>query len=243
MKIKLYYGKPTNYDFNEIIDQFSPNSINSVQTSTIPLLDYWKNTQEKIKFLKDKLNLESKNFKLCFEYPTRSYKSKKSSMSDLMIIGENEKIAVEAKYTEVVKIKIKKIEDWNNNTEDREKVLDYWIDKITPFVVNQIDKNKIGTIPYQFLHRTASACFENNGKAYVIYQIFYDSQTKEKMGNFISLLKESVENIKPSERLRFYIFSIKVDLIKEIKKDSVLNFLKNHQLYKFENEVLYEIKS
>jgi len=245
MKIELYYGKPAKYDFYEIIDQFNPNSINSIKTSTIPLLEYWKNSQVRIKLLKDRLELNSKLYKICYEYPTKSYKSNKSSMTDLMILGQNEKISIEAKYTEVNE-KIELINAWNNKTENRENVLDHWIEIIKPYLSNnlsnQVFKNKIATIPYQFLHRTASACFENNGKAYVIYQIFYDSHTKIKMDKFISILKKSVEILNPNEKLKFYLYSIEIDLVKEINKESVLKFIKNNQLYSFKNELFYEIK-
>jgi len=245
MKYDLYYGKPTSYSFAEIVDQFSSKSINSIKTSTIPFLEYWKSTEQRLQLLKKNLNIKSNVLKLCFEYPTPSYKSNKSSMTDLMIIGEKEKIAVEAKYTEV-KVKLEMIDKWKLDskgqyTENRKEVLNHWIKMIKPFLLSQLKVEEIGTLPYQFLHRTASACYENNGTAYVIYQLFYDDETKSKMEKYVSKITDAVKLIQPSEKLKFYIGRIKVRLKdRNIEKESILQELKIRSVYDIQSEVELE---
>ncbi len=202
--IEIYYGRPIKQSFSEVIDQFSSKEINSLKTSTLPLLDYWKKTDERIDFLFNKVNIRSSNIQLCFEYPTRSYKSNKSSMTDLMIMCNGIRIAIECKFTEVNMDET--INKWNKDeTQNRRKVISHWLNILKPFTSEEISIDSIGELSYQFLHRTASACYNNQKKAFTIYQIFYDNSTQNTMIDFIGMIKRYVKLIKPNENLKFSI--------------------------------------
>jgi len=232
MIIEQFYGKPKSQEFSEIIDQYSLSGINSIQTSTIPLLQYWKNTDKCINYLFEKLGLTSDKITICYEYPTRSYKSNKCSMSDIMIIGDNFKIAIEGKYTEV-KHKYETIEEWNNSTENRKSVIKHWVKIISPFLSEPISLEKLNPFPYQLLHRIASACNDNPELSFVIYQIFYDNETFNDMKKFIEELENSLKILHFSKRININVLMIKIDTRREVKKEDVLQQLKTENIYIF----------
>jgi len=183
MSYKLFFGRPDFTDYNEILDMFSNSKLNSIKTSTVPHVQYWKNTQKAVNVIEKNLDLILNNSELFFEYSTPSFGSNKSSMTDLMIIAQNCKIAIEAKYTEYVKGKYQTISEWysdGKNKENRLNVLEYWKSLISNFSDCE-DLGITSSLPYQFLHRTASACYRNEGYAAVIYQLFYDRENRDKM--------------------------------------------------------------
>ncbi len=234
MNYDLFYGKPSDNDYESIIDMFSGSKINSVRTSSLPLLAFWKNTEERLGELLKFLKIISKQNLLCFEYPTSSGGKGKSSMTDLMILSNNNKIAIEAKFTEVNE-KHKTIVDWliTGNKENKKDVLSRWINIIAPFSKG-ISNEHLNSIPYQFLHRTASACKDNSNKAYVVYQIFYDEHTKNNLENFKCLLSKSVQAVNPCEDLCFYIWEIEViQKVKEEEISIVFQKIKQAEIYGF----------
>ncbi len=213
---EIRYGKLNSYVYGAIIDRFSKNKINSIRTSSIPLVQFWENTETRLNELLDNLGLTSRNPILCFEYPTSSTARGKSSMTDLMIVDGDIKIAIEAKFTEYLKnkIRIKTIQRWKNeknNIVNREKVLNHWTKMINPFSKGLNGPN-VERIDYQFYHRTASACNESE-KAIVVYQLFYEKEAESDLNKYIEKLKEYVELINPSSNLNFYVWEIETCLI------------------------------
>ena len=235
MKINgIYWGNPNLSSIDNVLDQFSGSKINSIKTSSVPLAQYWHKTEDALEELSKHLSIPLNNANLYFEYPTRSFGKNKSSMTDLMIISSEVKIAIEAKYTEYLKNKYELISSWysgKNKTENRKKVLDHWIDILEPFC--QLDKGNIDKIPYQFLHRSASACYENNGNAVVLYQLFYDKETFSKLEDFISLLESSKKLINPNNRLRYLIHKIEIKNISSVDESDVFEMIKTKAIYKF----------
>jgi len=100
------------------------------------------------------------NSTLFFEYPTPPKGGReKASITDLMILADNFKIAIEAKFTEYVGSKTEYIQQWLENGErsNRNLVLQYWKSLILPFSYG-IKDDELLNIEYQFFHRSASAC-------------------------------------------------------------------------------------
>jgi len=212
MNIDLHFGHPNSYDYETLIDQFSGTKINSIRTSSVPLVQFWKNTEKHLYLLFDTLHLPAKDVALCFEYPTKPLKGKgKSSMTDLMIIGQDFKIAIEAKFTEYVKMNSEPISTWlqkGDKQKNKEEVLGYWKDLIRPFS-QQLNESSIVNIDYQFFHRTASAC-KDVEKACVVYQIFYDAQTKNGVADYKNKLMTYVKLLNPNQKINFYAWEIEI---------------------------------
>ncbi len=232
---ELRFGQPNSYDFDTILDQFSGTKINSLRTSSIPLIQFWKDTDKRLDELFKKLEVEGLKPTLCFEYPTKPKEGKgKSSMTDLMILCNDFKIAIEAKFTEYKKSKANLINIWKRNgknEENRKKILNYWASLIEPFSEGH-DEVSLNQIEYQFYHRVASACYNTKETAIVVYQIFYDDETVELVEEYRDKLKGYIKAINPNKRLKFYTWEIEV--IQKIKKTKDPFFeMKSRNVYEF----------
>ena len=104
----------------------------------------------------------------------------------------------------------------------------------------------LGGVSYQFLHRTASACFKANGpeghKPVLIYQLFFDTNdpvSREDSVAFEMELKRWAEMLR-LKNLKFLIMSVPVINASEVKanysglKDEIFEEMKMHTIYKFD---------
>lgn len=244
MSMELRFGLPYPYDFDTILDQFSGTKINSIRTSSVPLVQFWKETDLRLSELFSKIEVFSDKQVLCFEYPTKPQEGKgKASMTDLMILCDDFKIAIEAKFTEYVKMPSDPISKWKiktDNIANKEKVLHYWTSLIQPYS-NGLDDSTLEKISYQFFHRTASAC-KGTGKAIVIYQLFYDKDTYEFLEKFKNKLQAYVKMINPNDRLSFYTWEIKViQKIRDKNEIDPFTLMKFQNVYEFQKTDLYKI--
>ncbi len=192
-----YYGDPDKADSWEYAASIfaAHESVNSKKTSSLPLVQFWKPSHSKgglsecaENFLKEcGLTLNLRNSEFCFEYPVPANGGKgKASMTDLMIFADSYAIAIEAKWTEC-KHKYETIKEWEKtgNVENHKKVLNGWIAYINDYLKASGSNRKmkaaeaIEEIPYQLLHRVASACHaaneRNKANAIVAYHLFYDT--------------------------------------------------------------------
>lgn len=236
MKMELFYGKPTGYSFKEILDHYSSKELNSVQTSTVPLLNYWKFTTRAANELQRALDLPSPPTTIAFEYPTPSAGRNKSSMTDLMVLGNGWKVAIEAKYTEVA-TGYQTVSNWNKGqSENKRQVLLHWLRMIAPYSEAKLDEQAVLDLPYQFIHRTASACHGSPKSAFVVYEIFHDSATEAQMQGFIDALRHAVKTLNPKPNLKFAVHRIEATLSpsdETTELDSILQTLKDGDLYTF----------
>ena len=199
-----HYGNPEKQDWSHVADVFAAHeSLNSERTSSLPLAQFWKeeNLKDRVKNLETicpGITILPAGSELYFEYGISvpdGYGRGKASMTDLMIISKQHAIAIEAKYTEVAK-RYETIKSWlkkSSKADDnnRVKVLNGWLKYISEancFAANLKDSERqIQNVPYQLVHRIASACAVANRinvSPAVIYQIFYDKETCKKAAKF-----------------------------------------------------------
>ena len=189
---------PTN-SYDQTLDILSLTKTNSPKTSSLPLADFWhpKRNDKQKEVIFNSLginNLNQNNIDYCFEYPTPAYENRESgktlqyskpSMTDLMFfLDKKARITLEAKYTEYVNDELYApiLYDWNDTSKPhRKKIIECWIDYIKNSGCSTIksaddllNDERIKELPYQFLHRTASACFRCE-KPILVYQLFYDN--------------------------------------------------------------------
>jgi hypothetical protein len=243
MKIDIRFGLPVPYEYETIIDQFSGTSYKTFRTSSIPLVQFWENTEIRLKELLEKVGINPEITALCFEYPIKPKKGTgKASMTDLMILSDECKIAIEAKFTEYAKSKPELIKKWNNGrTENKNLVLQYWKDLIEPFS-NGLDDEALLNIEYQFFHRTASAC-KDTTRAIVVYQVFYDDKTKDYLAAYIEKLQNYIKVLNPNDNLNFYLWEIEA-LQKVVQKkdtDNPFLIMKKREVYSFGRQALKRI--
>ncbi len=211
------YGNPDNaFSWKNVASIFAAHdSLNSAQTSSLPLVQFWRPSGEKSEgkkmskqaivllkkcFQKCYNEAEFKQAQLCFEYSVPVYKGSgigKASMTDLMIITAEKAIAVEAKWKECDE-RYPTIDEWfkerlgeGAKPKNLDGVLRGWIQYINDYLKKKgfgkkavtVNDGDYTTIPYQLLHRIASACDVSAEKeemeAAVIYQLFYSSDSDE----------------------------------------------------------------
>lgn len=161
--------------FDFLIDQFPDKEFKSPYRSTIPLLVLFCNRTNELNAFNDYNKYVAPEF--IFEHETPVKKGKgKPSCSDLVIETEEKAVVIEAKRTELRYIKVK---DWLDNTQNKNDVLDGWIESINNQSDCDIKPKDIQEIPYQMIHRIASACSLKKKDITVVYMGFDLDKKKE----------------------------------------------------------------
>ncbi len=241
--MEYIYGNPdTTHSWKNVASIFAAHdSLNSVQTSSLPLVQFWRASgknfegkqlnQDAKDLLKNCLgeNGTDKGAQLCFEYPVPVHPDcegrGKASMTDLMIMTGKRAIAVEAKWKECEE-DYQTMKDWlgatskeDDSNENHIKVLNGWIKYINEYIgeekLNEIAIDNGGdkiipdhyeSIPYQLLHRVASACAVAKKKgttAAVIYQLFYNDENSSEDEGWVVVKKRDVEEFANKLRTGF----------------------------------------
>jgi len=257
VNMEYYKGFPRG-TFCEALDEMKHTKVNGWNTSSIPLAESWQpgylpRWEKALVPYLEGLNLEGA-FKY-LEFPTepviRGKVCGQASMTDLMIMDAlTWKIAVEGKFTEYVWGKAKTCEDWlQERFKDRHVLMPYrlllraWVEmiasaKCTDISMSEFYKTCMG-IDYQFLHRTASACWKTNGtdgqKPVLLYQLFYkagDVEHSAKMEEFKSELRKAAKLLR-LKNMTFLIVSVPVLNADKVEK-------RYGHLVKQENAQLFE---
>lgn len=226
-KINYFFG---NGEYKDVLTCLSTTPVNSYKTSSLPLADFWNPKNKELKTFIDKCKekgLDLTEGSRYFEYPTPCYDKEKkknlpssqSSYTDLMIINDSIQAAIECKYTEYSESVYQTIKDWNPNNEPyKNNIKAQWFKYIqeckatSKTVVND-------NIPYQFLHRTASACFNcQNKKPVLIYQVFYDEYNEKAKDIFIEDLAKWAKTLGLNQNISFYVFEVRIKNIDKVKE-------------------------
>lgn len=246
--------------YDQTLDVLSLTKTNSPKTSSLPLADFWhpeRNNHQKEDLFRrigaSSLNRHDADY--CFEYPTPAFQNResgktlaysKSSMTDLMILfKEGARITIEAKYTEYVKEEeyTPILNDWYGMADHKKAIIQCWIDYINKSgcgTLTSADEllNNSPELPYQFLHRTASACFKCK-QPILVYQLFYDNDKSsiDKMKAFERLLAQCAKELKLNrDALPFFIVETKVVSYPNRCKGNASGLfteMKQQELYKF----------
>lgn len=235
MKNEVHFKKEKINSFNEIVDKYGKNEFKSPYRSTIPLLvlfksEVWNNFGLIADSDKDKI-------KYFFEWETKVVKGKgRASCTDLMIISDDVCIAVEAKRTEPPYESVKK---WLGNSENKMLVLEGWLEIIKAKTKNTIDLELINDLPYQLIHRVASACLlkkDNTNVAYLVFDLNKAQRAYylQSINSFSILLGSSItihlicldiDKLDEQKRLELKWDSNERDLSDEVKKGILNNSL------------------
>ena len=159
--------------FEKLLASYSTSEFNSPYRSTVLLLDYWRTLENTAKAFEKLVGVDFCNkMQFYFEYgvPVQCGEGK-SSFTDLMLVGNTTAVAIEAKFREPPYETVSK---WLNkkNKKNRKKVLKGWISLIRSGTGVSLTPNDIASLPYQFIHRTASVCSVAATSRYVVYQVF-----------------------------------------------------------------------
>ena len=246
--------------FGEILDEMQHEKVNTCRTSSIPLteswapehLDKWRNV-----FAPYLGEIDFKDQLKFWEFPTWPMADGKivgdPSMTDIMILTADHQIAIEGKYTEYTRFKDETIAEWLQRggagrflLRPRLKAWFEYLKSVnaTKFGDYREMIKECGDVGYQFLHRTASACFKcrENGdrKPVVVYQLFYkkgDAAHIADMEIYKAMLRKWSDMLKLGN-LTFLIVSIPVANDEEVEKR--FGGLKSEVFEKMKLETVYE---
>jgi hypothetical protein len=160
----------------DVVSHLPDDCFDKVTRSTIPLLDYWREPVDRLQSLGALLGWPAFTAaELLFERQVPVVQGKgKASFTDLMIVGEQSAIAIEAKYTEPP---YQSVADWleQGDAANRARVLGGWLSRIGQVAGTVFGTAAVEALPYQLIHRTASACSMPASRRAVVYQVFNDT--------------------------------------------------------------------
>ncbi len=164
------------HSFEDLVEKLGLDAVASPKRSTVPLLDYWRQPESRLRGLDAHLGVKSSDrTELHFEYEVPVQRGRgKSSYTDLMILADDVAVAIEAKFTEP---RYESVDTWlgPEQTTNRADVLDGWVRAIEAVTEAAIDREIVRELPYQLIHRTASVCCVGRPKRVVAYQVFGDT--------------------------------------------------------------------
>ena len=171
--IEIFKKREAVYSFDELVESYPASEFDSPRRSTVLLLDYWRSFDSAIEKLKELICvIFSNQSRLYFEYSVPAQAGcGKVSLTDLMLIDNATAIAVEAKYLEPPYQTVSK---WlkSSDEQNRQEVLGGWLTLIQSRTGVSLAIVDISSLPYQLIHRTASACFAGVNSQHIVYQLF-----------------------------------------------------------------------
>ena len=184
----------TSYD--KLLDCYKNNEFNSPKRSTVPLLAYWRTPDQRAREFSKFLGFAlSRSVRLDFEYkvPVQCGRGK-ASHTDLMLISCDVCVAIEAKFTEP---RYESVAQWLT-TDNRMKVLKGWLGLLSP----DLKQKDVDNLPYQLVHRAASACHPDAESRHLVYQVFDADSAKQEM--YLSDLRKLRSLLSP-DRLSIHL--------------------------------------
>lgn len=182
-EIELKYSGVKVKGFTDLISAFGKSEFESHTRSTVPFLQYWRNPDNRLKELASHLKIylsDSAIFDFEHKVPVQKGKGKESH-TDLKIISDSFSVTIEAKYLESRYDTCSKWLTKTKKPENKKLVLKGWIELLNKASGKTIRLNDVLELPYQVIHRAASACHDPKDKQVLIYQVFDANEKKRTM--------------------------------------------------------------
>ncbi len=186
--------------YDKLLDSYQNNEFNSPKRSTVPLLAYWRTPDQRAREFSKALGFElSRSVRLDFEYkvPVQCGRGK-ASHTDLMLISGDVCVAIEAKFTDP---RYECVAEWlakGSNIKNRMKVLQGWLGLLS----SDLKQKDVAELPYQLVHRAASACHPDAECRHLVYQVFDADSAKREM--YLSDLRKFRSLLSP-DRLSIHL--------------------------------------
>jgi hypothetical protein len=162
--------------FSDLVDKYGTAEFDSPFRSTVALLSYWRQPDARLPAFASVLEVPLGDAaELHFEYQVPVQRGRgKPSCTDLMILSGATSMAVEAKSTEP---RYQTVESWLSRETDRNRsdVLDGWLRLLNRVAHAPIARKKVEGLPYQLIHRAASACQPDVADRWLIYHVYSSS--------------------------------------------------------------------
>jgi Domain of unknown function (DUF6946) len=153
----LFYDRGEVADVDELLRRYRVREFASPTRSTVPLLCLLREDATVGTFVGDTLKLGDSPADLHLEYTVRPPLGRgTSSHTDLMVIGGDRSVAIEAKWTEPP---YADVGTWlKNDDPNRREVMNGWLSLLQPHAIKPLRLDDFRAARYQMVHRAASAC-------------------------------------------------------------------------------------
>lgn len=175
----LKWGTRRASSFAELLRLIPDGALKSPRRSVVPLVDFCRTPETARSAIGAAVGLDLANTtEFIFESAVPVQQGVgKSSYSDLLMFSPEAAVTIEAKYTEPA---YESVHTWLRTPEgkNRADVLTGWLGLINRVVGSTVEHRSVATLPYQLIHRVASACFPARSKRVMAYLVFGPSPSK-----------------------------------------------------------------
>lgn len=157
MRIPTFLGRSTQGECPNVLGLLDDREFQNLTRSTILLQCWWRSIGSHWRAFQSQGFPSLDLFQAIFEYQVPSVRMAKASHTDLMLLGPNRAIGVEAKHREGMYDTVAKWRAKGSDPGFRQEVIDHWIALIDK-TCGDVDRLKLDLCEYQALHRVASVC-------------------------------------------------------------------------------------
>lgn len=168
----LRSGVPAD-SFAELLDLYEDKEFDPTLRPTVALLSYWRHPETRLPAFASALGFRlGDSAELHFEYQVPVQRGRgKPSCADLMIQSGGVSVAIEATSAESG---YEDVETWLGKpaSNNRSAELDGWVDLLNKGAGSSLTPLMVYRLPYQLVHRAASACQPSARQHWLVYHIF-----------------------------------------------------------------------
>ncbi len=194
MKLKFKKNGPSSLE--DLINLYNGREFKSPYRSTVALLTLFK-VDPTMKVIPNEL-IDRSDTECVFEYEVEVGRGRGyPSCTDLMIVSPDTCIAIEAKRTEP---HYETVAQWRGDSWNKREVLQGWLDMINSISPITLSQHTVSQMPYQMIHRAASACLQRRKATRLVYMGFDLSRGKKEYyaNNLATLSKLTGSSLKIS---------------------------------------------
>jgi len=221
----LHFGDPAALSYTTLVHTFPPWTFAKPTRSTVRLLAWWRDHDARLSWLLDGLKAKATpEARLSFEYSVASVGRAKPSFTDVMFCQPGLAVGIEAKWTEGRSETVRRWLESGKSARFRREVLGHWLAHVNAFRSSgKVAEADVLDLPYQAVHRTASACCTGaGGRAIVLYQRFTGSEDCEVRQRLHDDVGEDLAAlaavVRPAPRLEFWLLSVPTTCTPAFKK-------------------------
>jgi hypothetical protein len=209
--VEWYFSGHSIGGLGDLIRGYGEEEFDSPLRSNVPSLAYWATPETSLpEFLKGLGLAVPDAAKLDFEHkvPVQAGLGK-PSYTDLMISADGLSVAVEAKFTEG---RYADVETWlgKSTGDNRHSVLSGWLGLLERCSLEKLYPDSVAELPYQLVHRAASACRSDAPVRCLVYQVFdLDTEKRETYMRDLAGLRDVLGS--PSPGLDIYLVPCRID--------------------------------
>jgi hypothetical protein len=209
--MRFFYDRTPVIDAADLVRACGAAALASPSRSTVPLLNLLRHEQDRLTAaVAEALSLPPTGFDAVhLEYTvTPPQGVGKASHTDALLVSQDYAVAVEAKWTEP---RYPSVESWlADGGENRNVVLEGWLSLVNGRSAAHLTPRDVSQLPYQLIHRAASACSREEGPA-LVYLVFWGAGHASPSDWVLEDLRQLRDSVGDASPLRFSEMRVELD--------------------------------